>query len=59
MIQNYAFLDGDKRIGYAALGATLVLNAYEQNAAIEESEAVVMAIESGQMKRESLVLWVA
>lgn len=59
LIQNHAFLDGNKRIGHAALEVTLVLNGYELNASVEESEAVVLAVASGQMKRESFTLWVA
>jgi len=59
LVQNHPFLDGNKRIGHAALEATLLLNGYELMASVDESEAVVLAVASGQMDRQALTLWVA
>jgi len=59
LIQNHAFLDGNKCIGHAALETTLILNGYEMNASIDESEAVVLAVASSQMDRQTFTQWVA
>jgi death-on-curing protein len=59
LIQNHAFLDGNKRIGHAALETTLILNGYELNASVDQSEAVVLAVASSQMDRQAFIQWVA
>ena len=59
LIQNHPFLDGNKRIGHAALETTLVLNGHELAAEVDESEAVVLAVASGQMDRQRFTSWVA
>ena len=41
LIQNHPFVDGNKRIGHAAMEITLVLNAIELAASIDDAEAVV------------------
>jgi death-on-curing protein len=38
LIQNHPFIDGNKRIGHAALEVFLVLNGLEIDAAIDEQE---------------------
>ena len=59
LIQNHAFLDGNKRIGHAALETMLVLNGCELNASVDESEAAVLAVASSQMDRKAFTQWVA
>ncbi|MBM5828258.1 MAG: type II toxin-antitoxin system death-on-curing family toxin, partial [Cyanobacteria bacterium M_surface_7_m2_040] len=58
LIQNHAFLDGNKRIGHAALETTLILNGCELNASVDESEAFVLAVASSQMDRQAFTQWV-
>ena len=57
MIMNHPFVDGNKRIGHAAMETFLVLNKLEISAPADEQEQVVLAIASGEMKREALVAW--
>ena len=57
MIMNHPFVDGNKRIGHAAMETFLVLNKLEINASADEQEQVVLAIASSEMKREALVEW--
>jgi len=58
LIQNHPCLDGNKRIGHAAMEVTLLLNGLELIASVDASEAVVLAVASGQMNREAFIRWV-
>ena len=59
LIQNHPFVDGNKRIGHAAMETTLVLNGYELDATVHASEAVVLAVASGELDRAGFSRWVA
>jgi death-on-curing protein len=58
LIQNHPFVDGNKRIGHAAMETTLVLNGFELSASVEAAEAAVLAVASGQLNRDALTRWV-
>ena len=57
LIQNHCFMDGNKRVGHAAMEVFLVLNGYEIVATIDEQEQVVLSLASGQMDRPALSEW--
>ena len=57
LIANHPFVDGNKRIGHAAMEVVLLLNGFEVNASVDEEERVVLAIASGELNREGLVRW--
>lgn len=57
IIMNHPFIDGNKRTGHAAAETFLVLNGMEINAYVSEQEEVVLAVASGEMKREEFVEW--
>ena len=57
LIQNHCFLDGNKRLGHAAMEVFLVLNGYEIEATIDEQEQLVLSLASGLMDRASLTEW--
>lgn len=57
LIQNHPFLDGNKRVGHAAMEAMLGLNGYEIAATVDEQEQVVLEVASGQRSREELTEW--
>ena len=59
LIQNHPFVDGNKRIGHAALEITLVLNGMELIASVDAAEAAVLTVASGAMDRERFSWWVA
>jgi death-on-curing protein len=59
LMQNHPFVDGNKRVGHAALEVTLVLNGYELAAPADEQEHTVLALASGLLSREELAAWVA
>jgi death on curing protein len=57
LIQNHCFMDGNKRVGHAAMEVFLVLNGYEIEASIDEQEQVVLSVASGRMDRAALSEW--
>lgn len=58
LIQNHPFVDGNKRVGHAALEVTLLLNGHELSASVDEQEAVVLRVASGELSREDFADWV-
>ena len=58
LIMNHPFIDGNKRIGHAALEALLMLNGHELVADVDAAEAEVLAVASGDRTREELERWV-
>ena len=58
LIQNHPFVDGNKRIGHAAIEITLVLNGVELVASVDSAEAVVLAVAMGELNREAFTNWV-
>lgn len=57
LIQNHPFIDGNKRIGHAAMETFLILNGFEIDAAVDEQEQVILTIASGNMKRDGFAVW--
>ena len=57
LIQNHPFVDGNKRIGHAAMEVLLVLNRYEVEAGVDEQERVFIGVASGKISRIELGEW--
>lgn len=57
LINNHPFIDGNKRIGHAAIEVTLLMNGYEIESPVDSQEAVILAVAAGQMGRESFLDW--
>jgi death-on-curing protein len=57
LIKNHPFVDGNKRIGHAGMEAMLMLNGFELSAGVDESEAEVLDLASGDRTREQLQAW--
>jgi len=57
LINNHPFVDGNKRIGHAAMEVTLLINGYEIKADIDNQEQIILAVASSSMKREELLHW--
>ena len=57
LIQNHPFIDGNKRIGHAAIETFLVLNGFEISASVNEQEQIVLSVASGKMERADFVEW--
>lgn len=56
---NHPFLDGNKRIGHAAMEVFLMLNGFELDANIDESESVILRLAAGKLGRLAFSEWVA
>ena len=59
LIQNHPFVDGNKRVGHAALEVFLLLNGYEIDALVDDQERVMLDVASGQMSRAELSEWLS
>lgn len=57
LVQNHPFVDGNKRVGHAAMETFLVLNGFEIDAETDEQERVVLSLAAGQIDRDRLVDW--
>ena len=57
LINNHPFVDGNKRVGQAAMEIFLILNGYEIEATVDEQEQLILNIAAGDLKRDDLVSW--
>ena len=57
LVMNHPFVDGNKRVGHAAMEVFLVMNGLEIVASIDEQEAVILSLASGTLEREEFTQW--
>ncbi len=58
LIKNHAFIDGNKRIGLAALVDLLAFNGHQLTASIQEQIAAVLRVASSEMSEPEWTTWV-
>lgn len=58
LVLNHPFLDGNKRIGHAAMETFLVLNGYDLAATTDEQEQAILQLAAGQTNRPDFTDWV-
>lgn len=58
LIQNHPFIDGNKRIGHAAMETFLYINGFELKAEVNEAEKVILDVAAGSVPREEFFAWV-
>lgn len=58
LVSNHPFMDGNKRVGHAALETFLVLNGWELGAVLDEQEQVILRLAAGALKRDEFTAWV-
>ena len=58
LICNHPFVDGNKRVGHAALETFLVLNGYELSADVASGEEAILGVAAGAWDRSRLLEWV-
>src|SRR5881394_1269068 len=46
LIQNHSFVDGNKRVGHAAMEVFLLFNGYEIDASVDDQERVILDVAS-------------
>jgi death on curing protein len=59
LINNHPFVDGNKRIGHAAMETFLVWNGFEVSASVEEQQAIILSVAAGELTRELFTEWLA
>lgn len=57
LIKNHPFVDGNKRIGHAAMETFLLLNGYEIHAAVSEQEQIIMQLAASEIGRTAFTAW--
>jgi death-on-curing protein len=57
LVMNHPFVDGNKRAGHAALETMLVLNGHELDADVDEAEAFMLRLASGEVSRAAFLQW--
>jgi death-on-curing protein len=57
LVSNHPFVDGNKRVGHAAMETFLVLNGVEITAPIDDQEQLILTLAAGRLDRSTLVEW--
>lgn len=57
LVRNHPFVDGNKRIGHAAMETFLVLNGTEIDAPIDDQERLMLDLAAGRIDRTQLTDW--
>ena len=57
LIQNHPFVDGNKRVGHAAMEIFLILNRTGIVASVDEQEEVVLKVAAGKLGRKEFEEW--
>lgn len=57
LVMNHPFIDGNKRIGHAAMEVFLVMNGVEIDASVDEQESIFLSLASGKINREAFTDW--
>ncbi|UVT14772.1 MAG: type II toxin-antitoxin system death-on-curing family toxin [Nitrospira sp.] len=58
LVLNHPFVDGNKRIGHAAMELFLIINGHELLANIDEQERIMLDLAAGHLTRDRFVDWV-
>jgi death-on-curing protein len=58
LIKNHPFVDGNKRIGHAAMETFLILNGFEIDALPDKQEQIILGVASGRIGRGAFVDWI-
>jgi death-on-curing protein len=58
LAKNHAFVDGNKRAAFLAVGLFLAVNAYRLHATQAEATLTVLAVAAGEMDEEGFAQWI-
>jgi len=58
LIMNHPFVDGNKRVGHAAMETFLFLNESEIDCSIDEQERTILDLAAGKLDRAGFTNWV-
>ena len=57
LVMNHPFVDGNKRVGHAAMETFLILNRYEIEAPVDEQAQIFLDLAAGNLTREGFTNW--
>src|SRR5437588_7085435 len=57
LVMNHPFVDGNKRIGHAAMEIFLVRNGFEVSGHVDDHEEVILRLAAGEIEREDFTEW--
>ena len=57
LVMNHPFVDGNKRVGHAAMETFLILNWHEIISNVDEQERVMLELAAGKMSRINFLEW--
>ncbi len=57
LVMNHPFVDGNKRVGHAAMETFLILNGCEIEATVAEQEQIILDLAAGKLTREPFTNW--
>ena len=57
LVQGHPFVDGNKRVGHAAMDTFLVLNGTEIDASVDDQERLILDLAAGRIGRSQLTDW--
>ena len=58
LAKNHAFVDGNKRAAFLAVGLFLALNGYRLNAAQADATLTVLPVAAGEMDEPAFARWI-
>jgi death-on-curing protein len=56
-IMNHPFLDGNKRVGHAAMELFLLMNGREIVASVDEQQEIILDLAKGELGRAEFLNW--
>jgi death on curing protein len=57
VVRSHPFIDGNKRVGHAAMETFLILNGSEIDASIDVQERLILDLAEGRLERSGLTDW--
>jgi death on curing protein len=58
LAKNHAFVDGNKRVAFLAIGLFLYSNGYRLRATQPEATQTILALAAGELTENQLALWI-
>ena len=58
LVKNHPFVDGNKRVGYAALRLFLRANGFRLTAVADEKVNMTLQIADGTLTRSQVIVWI-
>jgi death on curing protein len=58
LAKNHAFVDGNKRVAFLAIGLFLYSNGYRLRATQPEATQTILALAAGELTENELALWI-